>query len=99
MGYRRELWKDGKLIGVHDDRNIEEEKERILDEIKKRASELLSATDWMVLRAAEGGKSVPMEVLVQRDTIRKISDEEEAVINACETLQQLDQCQWMAKMR
>ena len=48
MGYRRELWKDGKLIGVHDDRNIEEEKERILDEIKKRASELLSATDWMV---------------------------------------------------
>jgi len=95
MGKRHELYKDGQLIEVHDDRVLEEEKNTDISQIKSCASELLSSTDWMITRAAEGGKPVPVEILTVRDAIRKASDEAEKTVNACETLEQLDQCQWV----
>lgn len=42
-----------------------------------RARRYLAATDWMVVRAAEGGKPVPKDVLAARAAARKtISGEE-----------------------
>lgn len=54
-----------------------------LDDLKARvraeAARRLAATDWMVMRAAEGGKPVPADVLSLRAAIRARSNEIEAM--------------------
>lgn len=44
------------------------------EDVKQHAARLLSYTDWMVIRAAEGGAPVPAPVTVRRAAIRAASN-------------------------
>lgn len=48
--------------------------------VKAEAARRLAETDWMVLRATEGGKAVPGAVLAQRAAIRARSNEIEKLL-------------------
>lgn len=57
---------------------------------KITAASLIFPTDWMVTRSAEpNGKPVPDDVLAERDRIRALSNEKEAVIEATTSTEEL----------
>lgn len=60
-----------------------------ITQIKATAGSLLAATDWKVVRAAEGAKPCDAETLADRAAIRTASDANEAAINACTTVEEL----------
>lgn len=64
-------------------------KSQFIAQVKTQAGSLLNATDWKVVRAAEGGKALDDETKAARIAIRTKSDEFEAQIKACTTVEQL----------
>ena len=50
---------------------------------KSAADTLLQPTDWMVLRAAEGGTAIPSDTKTYRAAVRTKSKEREDQVNAC----------------
>jgi hypothetical protein len=64
-------------------------KSNFIAQVKAQAGSLLNATDWKVIRAAEGGKALDDETKAARIAIRTKSDEFEAQIKACTTVEQL----------
>ena len=64
-------------------------KSNFIAQVKAQAGSLLNATDWKVVRAAEGGKALDDETKATRTAIRTKSDEFEAQIKACTTVEQL----------
>ena len=58
--------------------------------IKQQASGLLSPTDWYVVKANEvNGYTIPASISTFRTAVRTKSNEMEAMINACTTVEQL----------
>ena len=58
--------------------------------IKQQASGLLSPTDWYVVKANEvNGYTIPASISTFRTAVRTRSNEMEAMINACTTVEQL----------
>ncbi len=55
-------------------------------EIKQEAYQLLSTSDWMVVRAAEGGSAVPSEWSTYRADVRTESDRVVSEINSCSSV-------------
>lgn len=49
-------------------------------QVKAEAGRRLSATDWYVIRASEGGSAIPEAVLAERAAIRTRSNEIEAMV-------------------
>jgi hypothetical protein len=49
---------------------VAEEAARIATQAKREARDYLEATDWMIVRQAETGTPVPVEVLQQRADAR-----------------------------
>ena len=64
-------------------------KSNFIAQVKATAGSLLSATDWKVIRAAEGGPAVDAITTAKRTAIRTKSNELEAAITACTTVEQL----------
>ena len=64
-------------------------KSNFIAQVKDTAGSLLSATDWKVIRAAEGGATVDATTTAKRTAIRTKSNELEAAITACTTVEQL----------
>ena len=64
-------------------------KSNFIAQVKTTAGSLLSATDWKVIRAAEGGTAVDATTTAKRTAIRTKSNELEAAITACTTVEQL----------
>ena len=64
-------------------------KTNFIAQVKTTAGSLLSATDWKVIRAAEGGTAVDADTTAKRTAIRTKSNELEAAITACTTVEQL----------
>jgi len=58
-------------------------------QIKAIAGSMLSATDWKIVRAAEGVKPCDDETLTDRAAIRLASNANEAAIMACKTVEEL----------
>jgi hypothetical protein len=58
-------------------------------EIKRKANELLSETDWYVIRKSEKNKSIPDDVSARRDSIRNKSNEMELQVMSFETLEEV----------
>jgi hypothetical protein len=58
-----------------------------ITQIKATANSMLSATDWKVVRAAEGVKAVDQDTLDSRAAIRAYSDTLEANIKAAATME------------
>ena len=58
--------------------------------IKQRASDLLSKTDWYVIKATEvADYTVPADITTYRAAVRAKSNEMESMINACGTIEDL----------
>ena len=53
---------------------------------KDEANDLLSKTDWYVVRAAEGGSAIPDAIATARTAVRTACAGIEDKINACDTL-------------
>jgi hypothetical protein len=64
-------------------------KSNFIAQVKAQAGSLLNATDWKVIRAAEGGKALDEATKAERIAIRTKSDDFEAQIKACTTVEQL----------
>ena len=63
------------------------EKKRI---VKQQASGLLAPTDWYVVKANEvEGYTIPTAISTFRTEVRAVSNQQEAQINACTTVEQL----------
>ena len=56
---------------------------------KNEARNILADTDWLVLRAAEGGTAVPSDTKTYRAAVRAKSKEREDQINACSSIDDL----------
>lgn len=64
-------------------------KSQAIAKAKEQAGSELSASDWMVIKAAEvSGYTVPAEVTANRAAIRQQSNDKEAAILACTTLEE-----------
>ena len=64
-------------------------KEMMISQVKATAGSMLASTDWKVIRASEGIKPVDADTLAARSAIRTASNDNEAAINACESVDQL----------
>jgi len=64
-------------------------KSNTIAQIKQTAGSMLAQTDWMVVRAAEGIKPAPADVLAKREAIRAASNANEAAVLACTTVAEL----------
>ena len=80
------FWFDGN---VDTPRDLDDCKVMLVSQIKQTAGTLLTATDWMVIRAAEGGTPLTEEVKAQRAAIRTASNDNEAAIAACTEVAEL----------
>lgn len=70
-------------------------KSQFIAQVKSQAASLLAPTDWKVIRAAEGGKALDDETKDARVAIRTKSDELEAQIKACNTVEELAALQFI----
>lgn len=64
-------------------------KANMVSQVKTTAGTLLASSDWKVVRASEGVKPVDSATLANRAGIRQRSDEHEAAIAACTTVEEL----------
>jgi len=56
---------------------------------KQQTAGLLANTDWYVTRKADTGTAIPQEIQDFRTNVRAVSNQQEAQINACTTVEQL----------
>ena len=70
-------------------KDLDQLKAQMVSQIKQAAASMLSSTDWKIVRAAEGIKSVDEATLFKRQAIRKASDENEQAIQNCDTVEKL----------
>jgi hypothetical protein len=68
------------------DRSVETLKADMLETIKSIAATRLAKTDWMVIRAAEGGAAVDADITTYRAAVRTASNDKEAEVNALTSL-------------
>ena len=61
-------------------------KNKMIEEVKRQASRHLEATDWMAIRASEGGSAIPDAVKTYRTAVRKESNDKETEIKALSNL-------------
>ena len=64
-------------------------KSQFISQIKQTAGQLLAQSDWKVIRGMEGAKLLDKETKDLRTAIRAKSDEFEAAILACTTVDEL----------
>lgn len=70
-------------------KDIDQVKTMLINQVKATAGAMLSSTDWKVVRAAEGVKPTDQATLDERAAIRQASNDNEAAINACTTVDEL----------
>ena len=71
-------------------RSLDEYKKAAIQTIKTQANDMLSRTDWLVTRQAEGRKDAPQAILDERNAIRDASDVNEANVLSCTTMEEFD---------
>jgi hypothetical protein len=57
--------------------------------IKSQSAGLLNSSDWYVIRKSETGKEIPANISTFRTAVRAKSNEMEAMINACNSVDEL----------
>jgi hypothetical protein len=75
--------RDGKQIVI---KGLKSQKISI---VKQQAGGLLQSSDWYITRKSETGKEVPANIETFRTAVRAKSNEMEAMINACQTVDEL----------
>ena len=76
-------------IPVIKPKTLEELKEQKIEQVKRKAYNLLSETDWYIVRQLETGKEIPQDVLNERERIRNKSEVIEQEISELETKEEL----------
>jgi hypothetical protein len=73
-----------KVVGSYEGtaKDTDNLKTTMKETVRSIAASLLSQTDWMVVRAAEGGTAVPEAVSTYRAAVRTESNEKETAIDA-----------------
>ena len=64
---------------------LAELKDKKIKELKKKTSEMLSATDWYIIREVDSGEAVPKFIKNNRADLRENNNNIEAEINALTT--------------
>ena len=78
------VWYDGRFYyGPSSPKPIASLKALWIQEQKDAANAKLTSTDWMIIRAAEGGTAVPSDTKTYRAAVRTKSKEREDQITAC----------------
>lgn len=77
---------EGKKVDTSEDtltweQSLTKAKQSKIREVKEQAQEVLSETDWCVVRKQETGEAIPQDVLDHRSTVRSQSDTFEQEIN------------------
>ena len=67
-------------------KDVAELKKGMIAKVKEQVGARLSQTDWMVVRATEGGTAVPSDVTTYRTAIRAEGNTKEPEINALTTI-------------
>ncbi len=78
---------DGSFTAVPKD--LDDLKAQFVAQVKETAGTLLAQSDWKVVRASEGVKPVDDETLAYRASVRSKSNDYEASINACTSVEEL----------
>ena len=74
---------DGKDVG---DVKVEGLKTKLIRSVKKEAANILSETDWYIVRKADAGTAVPSAITTHRAAVRtKAAEQETAITNASDT--------------
>lgn len=68
-------------------KGLREVKDIKIEEIKDRAYEVLSETDWYITRKQETGEAIPQDVLDHRSQVRSDSDSFEQEVNNLESVE------------
>ena len=92
--YRKETYKDGKLIDVFDNRDLAEEKLKRIKMVKQYTYEILKESDWEIIKAKELKKNVDKDLLDRRREVRLKCNEIEKKIEDSESLAELDVVPW-----
>jgi len=73
-----------EVVGTYEGtaKDVDQLKENMVNQVKSIAASKLAPTDWMVIRAAEGGTAVAEEITQYRAAVRTASNEKETAINA-----------------
>lgn len=83
-------WFDDRYYwGVDNPKDLDMLKTNAINQIKTTAASLLQPTDWKIIRSSETGGRVDLATLNARADIRTKSNEFEAAINACTTVEEL----------
>jgi len=67
-------------------KDVAELKKNMIAKVKAQVGARLSQTDWMVIRATDGGTAVPSDVATYRTAIRTEGNTKETEINALTTI-------------
>jgi hypothetical protein len=67
-------------------KDVAELKKNMVSKVKAQVGARLSQTDWMVIRATDGGTAVPSDVATYRTAIRTEGNTKETEINALTTI-------------
>ena len=67
-------------------KDVAELKKNMIAKVKTQVGARLSQTDWMVIRATDGGTAVPSDVATYRTAIRTEGNTKETEINALTTI-------------
>jgi hypothetical protein len=74
---------DGKDVGDVATRGL---KYNLIQDIKKKAANILTETDWYITRKADAGTAVPSAITTHRAAVRtKAAEQETAITNATDT--------------
>jgi hypothetical protein len=74
---------DGKQVVI---KGLKSQKIQI---VKQQTAGLLQSTDWYITRKADTGTAIPQQIQDFRNEVREFSNQQEAQINACTTVEQL----------
>ena len=79
---------DGNVLKDNDGNNIVNVglKNYWINQTKKRANELLSDSDWYIVRKADIGEAIPSDIDTYRKAVRTAAASIETKINACSDL-------------
>ena len=74
---------------INTPKDIDQVKSMLISQVKTTAGTILAQSDWKVIRAAEGVKPTDADTLAFRESVRLASNNNEAAINACTTVDEL----------
>jgi len=81
VAYQRYYWNT-----TDNPKDVAELKKNMVSKVKAQVGARLSQTDWMVIRATDGGTAVPSDVATYRTAIRAEGNTKETEINALTTI-------------